>query len=57
MAFNLAQSVEFKNSPIFQKKIPLLLIREVRPSSHQKQMHMASSMPNSILSNYLLASI
>lgn len=34
MAFNLVQSVEFKNTPIFQKKIPLLLIREVRPSSY-----------------------
>lgn len=33
MAFNLVQSVEFKTTPIFQKKIPLLLITEVRPSS------------------------
>lgn len=48
MAFNLVQSVEFKNSPIFQKEIPFLLIREARPRSYQKQMHTASSMANSI---------
>lgn len=56
-AFNLVQSVEFKNRPIFQKKIPLLLIREVRLSSHQKQMHMASSIPNSIYQIISLLSI